>query len=141
VPKCQTFSFCDDFIDVTPGALQMRAVVGEQLSVGLVRFIAPGADALKAKDHTHGEEVSLILEGGAEVFQGAVGDEPFAHTTVSTGDVMIMPADEPHYGTNNYNTAGISMRLNVVSPPRAEFGSKGQEKVYYPTQDGTRKDG
>jgi hypothetical protein len=44
---------------------------------------------------------------------------------------MIIPAGLSHYGVNTYEGAGMSMRLNVVTPPRAEY-SGGDEAPYYP---------
>ena len=46
-----------------------------------------------------------------------------------------MPADQPHSGYNRYDAEGMCLRLNVVTPPRAEYGSRDNAKVYYPTGD------
>jgi hypothetical protein len=48
---------------------------------------------------------------------------------------MFVPPDEMHYGANKFDQAGISLRLNVVSPPRADYGSKqAATPVYHPLQ-------
>jgi hypothetical protein len=36
---CTTFSFGDDLLDVAPDALQMRSLVGETMSIGVVTFL------------------------------------------------------------------------------------------------------
>ena len=130
MPKCQTFSFVDDLLEVKPGALYMRSVVGDTVSVGVVKFVAPGAEALPMKEHAHGEEASLQINGGCDVYQGVAGAEPKHAVRLEPGTVMIVPADEAHYGANAYDAAGLSVRLNVVTPPRADYGTKAEAKVY-----------
>ncbi|MFC6947892.1 hypothetical protein ACFQI9_25155 [Paraburkholderia dipogonis] len=44
---------------------------------------------------------------------------------------MIIPGGLSHYGKNRYGTEGVSMRLNVVSPPRAEYSAQ-DDTPYYP---------
>jgi hypothetical protein len=129
--KCKVFSFVDDLIEVAPGALSMRSVVGETMSIGVVKFQAPNALALPVKEHAHGEEASLQLRGGCAVFQGVAGEPPRNEVITGEGTVMIVPADQPHYGVNTYDRAGLSVRLNVVTPPRADYGSKDAERVTY----------
>jgi hypothetical protein len=129
--KCTVFSFVDGLKEVAPGALFMTSVVGETMSVGLVKFQAPNALALPVKEHAHGEEASLQLRGGCAVFQGIAGEPPLNAVETGEGTVMIVPADQPHYGNNSYDDDGLSVRLNVVTPPRADYGSKGNAKVAY----------
>ena len=137
--KCTVFSFVDDLIEVAPGALFMRSVVGETMSVGLVKFQAPNAKALPVKEHAHGEEASLQLHGGCAVFQGVAGRPPLNAVQTGEGTVMIVPADQAHYGENSYDAGGLSVRLNVVTPPRADYGSKGNAKVaYHPLEQGSK---
>lgn len=129
--KCATFSFRDGLVEMVPNGLYMRSLVGERMSVGVVKFVAPEALKLPVKEHAHGEEVSFQIEGGCTVSQGIAG-EPAKHRVVlDAGTVMIVPADEPHYGHNTYGESGVSLRLNVATPPRADYGSKGAEKVFY----------
>lgn len=129
--KCIPFSFTDDLVEVVPNGLYMRSVVGEKMSVGVVKFIETEARNLPVKEHSHGEEVSLQVVGGAEIFQGVAGKPPKYHGVLKTGAVVITPADEPHYGANHYDAAGVSLRINVVTPPRKDYGSKGAERVFY----------
>ncbi len=70
--KCQRFSFQDGLTVVAPGALQTTSVVGETLSVGVVKFTAPGARELPVKEHAHGEEASLQIYGGCVISQGII---------------------------------------------------------------------
>ena len=123
MPKCQVFSFTHDLQEVVPGGLFMRSVVGETMSVGVVKYIAAGAGGIATKAHAHGEEASLQILGGCQMFQGQTGEPPRHRLETGPGTVMIIPADEPHYGINTYGTEGVSVRINVASPPRAEYGS------------------
>jgi uncharacterized RmlC-like cupin family protein len=130
--KCQQFSFHDGLTVVAPGALQTTSVVGETLSVGVVKFMAPGARELPVKEHAHGEEASLQIYGGCVISQGiAADDAPLHAVTTEPGTVMFVPADHPHYGNNTYDAQGLSVRLNVVTPPRADFGTKGNARATY----------
>lgn len=139
MPKCATFSFRNGLIEMVPDALYMRSLVGETMSIGVVKFVAPGAKKLPAKEHAHGEEATLQVDGGCAVFQGIVGEAPKHEVALEEGTVMIIPADEPHYGENSYGSTGVSLRINVASPPRADYGSKGAERVFYhPLQEGGR---
>jgi quercetin dioxygenase-like cupin family protein len=106
--------------------------VGETLSIGVVRFrVENGAD-IPPKAHSHGEEFSLQLAGGCAVVQAADIDPQNAGKTMRPGTMMVMPADLPHYGINHFGAEGISHRLNVVTPPRREYGETGAETVFYP---------
>ena len=130
--KCQQFSFVSGLTDVAPGALQTLSVVGDKLSVGVVRFCAPGALALPVKEHAHGEEASLQINGGCRISQGIAAENAPLHEVITQpGTVMFVPADHPHYGVNAYDADGLSVRLNVVTPPRADFGSKGDARATY----------
>jgi hypothetical protein len=122
--KCQIFSFAEDLLEVAPKSLFMRSVVGETLSVGVVRFTLPGAKAL------------FQITGGCLVSMGEVGSPPLRETELNAGSVMLIPADEPHYGDNRYDAAGVSMRLNVATPPRIDYGTKEKPvSVYHPLED------
>lgn len=131
MPKCTTFSFVDDLLEVAPDALQMRSLVGETMSVGVVKFIERKGKDLPIKEHAHGEEASLQINGGCQVFQGIAGEAPKHEVRLEAGTVMIVPADEPHYGVNAYDAAGVSLRLNVVTPPRADYGTKDAARAVY----------
>lgn len=134
--RCQRFSFVSDLREVVPDGLSMQAVVGEVLSVGVVAFRLPGGPAIAAKAHAHGEEVSLQLRGGCTVNLGDDPARPTGAVELEEGIMMLMPADLPHSGINRYDAAGQCLRLNVVTPPRAEFGARGAAQTYYPTDAG-----
>lgn len=136
MPKCQIFSFTDDLIEMAPKALYMRSIVGETMSVGVVKFTMPGAAALPSKHHAHGEEASFQITGGCLLSMGEVGKPPLHQTEMIGGSVMMIPADEPHYGDNRYDLGGVSMRLNVATPPREDYGTKDKPAVvYHPLED------
>jgi hypothetical protein len=134
---CTIFSFTDDLPQVVENGLYVRPVVGDSLSIGVVKFTEPNGPAIAAKSHSHGEEATLQLAGGCRILLSAeVGDESVG-TEMNPGTVVIMPAEQPHYGINTFG-GGTSHRLNVVTPPRREYGEKGKETAYYPV-DGEKK--
>jgi hypothetical protein len=45
----------------------------------------------------------------------------------------LIPAHAAHYGSNSFEPRGVSLRLNVVTPPRKEFGPE-NTIPYYPLQ-------
>lgn len=133
--ECQVFSFAESLDEVVPGGLYMRAVVGEALSVGVVNFRLPEGPAIAAKAHVHGEEATLQIRGGCTVNLGWSVEAPEdGAVELEEGSVMLMPADQPHSGLNRFDAAGMCLRLNVVTPPRAEYGAKGEAKPFYPGQ-------
>lgn len=136
--KCIRFSFVDDLSSVVEDGLYMRAVVGDSLSVGVVKFVVDKGADIAAKSHAHGEEASLQIEGGCTVSLGKTVMAGNAAVELEGGMLMLMPAEQPHYGVNRFSANGVSLRLNVVTPPRREFGEKGSETLYYPAQETTR---
>lgn len=134
--SCQVFSFArNDLREVVPDGLYMEAVVGETISVGVVNFRLPAGADIPSKAHAHGEEMTLQIKGGCTVNLGWSTEEPDGAVELAEGTVMVMPADQPHSGVNRFDAEGMCLRLNVVTPPRAEYGGKGNAKVYYPTAD------
>lgn len=136
--KCRTFSFKRDLREVVADGLYMQAVVGEDMSVGVVKFVEAEGAAIPAKSHAHGEEVTLQVQGGCAVLLGVEINDEDPRVELEAGSIMIMPAEQSHYGVNRFDQDGVCLRLNVVSPPRKEYGAKGREQVYYPVQDGSR---
>lgn len=137
--NCQVFSFTRDLNEVVKDGLYMQTVVGETMSVGVVNFVMPQGPGIKASAHAHGEEVTLQISGGCTVYLGSdVQDMADPHVELESGRVMVMPAEQSHYGVNRFNAAGQCLRLNVVSPPRKEYGSKGASTVYYPGAEAQR---
>lgn len=131
--RCQRFSFVDDLREVVPGGLYMQAVVGETLSIGVVNFRLPAGPGIAAKSHAHGEEATLQLRGGCTVNLGEDPASPTGAVTLEQGLLMLMPAALPHSGVNHFDAQGQCLRLNVVTPPRAEFGARGATRAFYPT--------
>ena len=134
MPRCQVFSFTEGLNEVVPHGLSMQAVVGETLSIGVVAFRLPGGPGIAAKAHSHGEEATLQLRGGCTVALGWDLDRPEGSVELEEGRIMLMPADHPHSGVNRYDAEGQCLRLNVVTPPRAEYGARGSATVFYPTE-------
>ncbi len=128
----QVFSFLDDLTVVVPGGLRMRSIVGETLSVGIVDFLAEKGATIAAKAHAHGEEATLQVTGGCTVGLGDDPAGPCDTVELESGVVMIMPAGQSHWGVNRFDAEGRCLRINVVTPPRAEYGAKGATRVYYP---------
>ncbi|HEY0297339.1 MAG TPA: cupin domain-containing protein [Bordetella sp.] len=133
--KCQLFSFSEDLREVVPGGLYMQSVVGETMSVGVINFRLPAGPGIEPKSHAHGEECTLQIRGGCTVNLGHSVTEPEGSVLLEEGSVMVMPAEQAHSGINHFDAQGWSLRLNIVTPPRAEYGSKGRSKVYYPSAD------
>jgi uncharacterized RmlC-like cupin family protein len=104
----------------------------------VVKFVANRGAGIPAKPHAHGEEASLQIEGGCRVSLGDTVADNNQAVELDSGTLMLMPAQQPHYGVNRFNDDGICLRLNVVTPPRREFGEKGRETAYYPVQETSR---
>ncbi|WP_118134628.1 cupin domain-containing protein [Oceanicella sp. SM1341] len=130
--SCQIFSFTEGLREVVEDGLYMQSVVGDALSVGVVNFRAAKGSDIPPKSHAHGEEATLQLRGGCTVGLGPDGAAPESTVALEEGSVMIMPADAPHSGVNSFDAEGMCLRLNVVTPPRAEYGAKGASQVFYP---------
>jgi quercetin dioxygenase-like cupin family protein len=126
--RCRIFAIDDELLPVVEG-LYTKNFSTARISVSVVKFVAPRGAELAARAHSHGEEASLQLAGGCSVFQPE--DHPDTEFRMEAGDVLLIPAGSEHYGNNRFDAAGVSMRLNVVSPPRAEFVAK-DAKPFYP---------
>ena len=134
--RVRIFTIDRELLPVVEGGLYTKNFSTPRISVSVVKFVAPGGATLKARAHSHGEEASLQLTGGCSVFQPE--DHPDAEFRMEAGDVLLIPAGSPHYGNNRFDNSGVSMRLNVVSPPRAEFVAKGAAP-FYPLADAPEK--
>jgi quercetin dioxygenase-like cupin family protein len=133
MPKCRVFAIDHDLKEVVADGLYGKHLFGRDISVSVVKFVLPGAPGLPAKAHHHGEEVSLQLRGGCTVYQGQ-GQHGDAAYAMEEGDVLVIPAGSDHYGTNSFDGSGMSLRLNVVTPARKEFGPE-DLPPYYPLKD------
>ncbi len=130
--RCRIFTIDEGLLPVVEGGLYTKNFSTLRISVSVVKFVAPGGASLKARAHSHGEEASLQLTGGCSVFQP--DDNPEAEFRMEAGDALLIPAGSSHYGNNRFDESGVSMRLNVVSPPRAEFVAK-DAAPFYPLAD------
>jgi quercetin dioxygenase-like cupin family protein len=122
------FSTAPAGLEKVATGLEMGVTLGESFSVAVMRFLNLGSpgENVQARPHSHGEEVSLVLKGGATV-QTAAGD-----VVVKEGDVLLMPAGLPHGGFNHFPADGDCVRLNFVTPPRPEYVAAGG-RAYYPS--------
>jgi hypothetical protein len=131
--KCRVFQIDGNLKEVVADGLYIKHMFGQTVSVAVVKFIERGGADLPAKPHAHGEEASLQLRGSCSVLEG-LGEADDADYAMEEGDALIIPADVMHYGKNRFGTAGVSMRLNVVTPPRKEYGAE-DTVPYYPLAD------
>ncbi|MFJ1258281.1 cupin domain-containing protein [Cupriavidus sp. CuC1] len=135
MPKCRVFAIDHSLKEVVADGLYMKHMFGETISVAVVKFVEAAGTDLPAKSHQHGEEASLQITGACSVFEGA--GEPGDHENImEQGDALLIPAGLMHYGRNRFGAAGVSMRLNVVTPARREYGAE-DTVPYYPLADRT----
>lgn len=132
--KCQVFKLDDEaLMEVVPNGLYMKYYIGDNISVAVMKFVERKGANIPAKPHSHGEEVSLQVRGSCSVWEedpvtGKGEEYPF-----ETGQALIVPAGMIHTGTNNFDSEGLCLRLNVVTPPREEY-SKEERKPFYPVK-------
>ncbi|HEY0747900.1 MAG TPA: cupin domain-containing protein [Steroidobacteraceae bacterium] len=117
--------------EAVPGALYSKHLFGTNLSVSVVKLVMPGGPGLVAKSHSHGEEASLQVRGSCSVFLGLGEGQVDPEFPMQEGEAMLIPAQAMHYGSNTLDGQGVCMRLNVVTPPRKEFGPE-DGVTYYP---------
>jgi mannose-6-phosphate isomerase-like protein (cupin superfamily) len=137
--KCQVFTVDQALTEVVADGLYMKTLLGNSLSVAVVKFVEMAGVGLPAKAHSHGEEVSLQLAGGCSIFaeDATLADR---EVVMNAGDAVVIPAGLSHFGVNRFGIEGLSMRLNVVSPPRREYQT-GDKKPFYPLADQAMKGG
>jgi|TARA_B110000259_G_scaffold187564_1_gene242264 quercetin dioxygenase-like cupin family protein len=131
--RCRLFAIDDTLKEISANGLYGKHLFGTDISVSVVKFVLPNGPDLPAKSHDHGEEISLQVEGGCSVGEGE-GDTGDSVTILREGDVLVIPAGTRHYGFNSYSENGVSLRLNVVTPAREEFGPE-HEAPYYPLKE------
>ncbi|SPB18577.1 hypothetical protein NOV72_05777 [Caballeronia novacaledonica] len=130
MPKCKVFGIDHGLKEVVADGLYMKTMIGETMSVAVIKFVETAGRELPAKAHRHGEEASLQVRGACSIFE-VHDDGTEVEQALQAGEGMIIPAGLSHYGVNHFEGAGMSMRLNVVTPPRAEYRS-GDQTPYYP---------
>ncbi|WP_250508114.1 cupin [Caballeronia sp. GAFFF3] len=128
--KCKVFGIDHGLKEVVADGLYMKTMIGETMSVAVIKFVEAAGRELPAKPHSHGEEASLQVRGACSIYE-VHPDGTEVEQTMHPGEGMIIPANLSHYGVNKFEGAGMSMRLNVVTPPRAEYRSD-DEAPYYP---------
>ena len=136
MPRCQVFTIDDALTEVVQDGLYMKSLAGESMSVAVVKFVEKAGSELPAKAHSHGEEASLQLLGSCTIYTDDPA-QPGADVRMDAGDAVVIPAGLSHYGRNRFGSEGVSMRLNVVTPPRKEYGPE-DSVPYYPLK--SRKD-
>jgi quercetin dioxygenase-like cupin family protein len=101
--------------EVVPGALFMKHMFGDEMSIALFQFIkGKGSDA-PAEVHSHGEEIGLVLKGTARV-HGTDG----AEYVVRAGEAIIIPAGWQHSGT--FDDDEECLIFTVAYPKRPDYG-------------------
>jgi hypothetical protein len=134
MPKCRIFAIDDNLKEVVANGLYGKHLFGATLSVAVVKFVEEKGRDLPAKAHSHGEEASLQLVGACSVFESTDGETNDFESRMEAGTALIIPAGCMHYGSNRFGAEGVSMRLNVVTPARKEYGPE-DSKMYYPLKD------
>jgi cupin superfamily acireductone dioxygenase involved in methionine salvage len=130
MPKCRVFAIDDNLKTVVENGLYMKTIIGKTMSVAVVKFVQEKGTELPAKAHDHGEEASFQVKGSCSIFE-VHPDGSEVERQLPQGDAMLIPGGLSHYGVNSYGEEGVSMRLNVVSPPRAEYTAE-DDTPYYP---------
>jgi quercetin dioxygenase-like cupin family protein len=101
--------------EVVPGALYMRHMFGNDMSIALFKFAqGKGSDA-PAEVHSHGEEIGLVLKGTARVF-GTDGNE----YVIKAGEAIIIPSGWEHSGT--FDDDEECLIFTVAFPKRPDYG-------------------
>ncbi|MCA1326867.1 cupin domain-containing protein [Herbaspirillum sp. alder98] len=129
--KCRVFAIDDNLKEIVADGLYGKHLFGASVSVAVVKFVAEKGSDLPAKSHSHGEEASLQLVGACSVFESADSQQSDYESIMASGDALIIPAGALHYGSNRFGPEGVSMRLNVVTPARKEYGPE-DSTPYYP---------
>lgn len=131
--KCRVFAIDQGLKEIVADGLYSKHLFGQNISVSVVKFVEEKGHDLPAKSHHHGEEASLQIVGECSVFEGQ-GEPGDREVKMLSRSAMIIPGELDHYGSNRFGAEGVSMRLNVVTPPRPEFGPE-DSVPYYPLKD------
>lgn len=130
MPRCKVFGIDHGLKEVVADGLYMKTMIGQTMSVAVIKFVEAAGRELPAKPHSHGEEASLQVRGSCSIFE-VHEDGAEVEQKMDSGEGMLIPAGLSHYGVNRFEGTGMSMRLNVVTPPRAEYRSD-DDVPYYP---------
>lgn len=105
----------EDVREVVPGALFMKHMFGDDMSIALFKFAkGKGGDA-PAEVHSHGEEVGLVLKGTARVY-----DTNGTEYVVKAGEAIIIPSGWEHSGT--FDDDEECLIFTVAYPKRPDYG-------------------
>ncbi|CAN5578111.1 hypothetical protein BH09PSE5_BH09PSE5_20420 [soil metagenome] len=136
--RCRVFAVDHGLKEIVADGLYGKHLFGETISVAVVKFVEKQGADLPAKSHSHGEEASMQLVGECSVFETLNGAGPGNENpavdrefVMNEGTAMIIPRNTMHYGSNRFGPEGVSMRLNVVTPARKEYGPE-DSVPYYP---------
>ncbi len=106
--------------EVVSGALFMKHMYGDDMSVALFKFLKGKGSEAPAEVHCHGEEIGLVLKGTAKV-RGTDGKE----YVIKEGDAIIIPAGWEHSGT--FDDDEDCLLFCVAFPKRTEdLGPEGE---------------
>ena len=114
--------YSGDEKEVIPGALFMKHMFGDDMSIALFKFAKGMGSAAPAEVHTHGEEVGLVLKGTARVY-GTDGSE----FVVGAGEAIIIPRDWKHSGT--FDDDEECLIFTVAYPKRPDYGPEDEPPV------------
>ena len=114
---CHVFSIADHLDTVDENALYMKTIIGDTLSVSVVKFVENARKNLRRDAHRHGEEICLQLAGTCSMYTVAE-DGKETENILQPGDTAIISPETMHYAVNRFGSDGISMRLNVLALPR-----------------------
>lgn len=134
MPKCRVFAIDENLKTLVEDGLYGKHLFGATVSVAIVKFVAEKGKDLPAKSHSHGEEASLQLVGACSVFESSSSEVTDFESRMEAGTALIIPPGVMHYGSNRFGAEGVSMRLNVVTPARREYGPE-DSTMYYPLKD------
>ena len=91
--------------------MRRRIVTGEKMTVARIYF----ADGFTVPMHSHyNEQITQVLKGQMHFVFG--GDEP-SEMVLSSGDVVVIPADVPHQAT----CIGEVEEIDMWSPRRDDW--------------------
>jgi len=104
-----------DLREVVPGALFMKHMFGDDMSIALFKFEkGKGSDA-PAEVHSHGEEIGLVLKGTARVY-----DTKGTEYIVKAGEAIIIPKGWEHSGS--FDDDEECLIFTVAYPKRPDYG-------------------
>ena len=105
----------NDVKEVVPGALFMKHMFGDDMSIALFQFAKGMGSAAPAELHSHGEEIGLVLKGTARV-HGTDGSE----YVIRAGEGIVIPKGWKHSGS--FDDDEECLIFTVAYPKRPDYG-------------------